>query len=184
MHCLLVFRRILHGFDITSEYLLAKCGINKYSLVLILKARRIHFYHELSSTSPTLPYSLKLDKTGGCMVRLLLWSQRHKFVANKDGSQSITSNVQAGHHAAIASALHAGAVLTNENARCVARWGAHVGVVRCGTTVNTHWWSLDVPHSGFGLVWDVQGTTACIYGRPTSSAGFPLITRSVSALHS
>ena len=47
--------------------------------------------------------------------------------------------------------------------------------LRCGTTVNTHWWSADVPNSPFGLVWDVLVSPARIYGRPTSSAGFPLV---------
>ena len=45
----------------------------------------------------------------------------------------------------------------------------------CGTTVNTSWWFLDIPHSPFGLVWDVQGPPARIYGRPTSEARFPLL---------
>ena len=36
--------------------------------------------------------------------------------------------------------------------------------LRCGTTVNTHWWSLDVPHEPE----DVQGPPARMYGRPTS----------------
>ena len=42
-------------------------------------------------------------------------------------------------------------------------------------TINTHWWFRDIPHSPFGLVWDVPEPPARIYGHPKSSAGFPLI---------
>ena len=47
--------------------------------------------------------------------------------------------------------------------------------LRYGMTVNTHWWFRDIPHSPFGLVWDVPEPPARIYRHPTSSAGFPLL---------
>ena len=34
---------------------------------------------------------------------------------------------------------------------------------------------VDIPHSPFGLVWDVHGPPVSIYGHPTSEARFPFI---------
>ena len=60
-----------------------------------------------------------------------------------------------------------------DNSHCI--WFYRKTSRGCGTTVNTSWWSADVPHSPCGLVWDVRGPPACIYGRPTSEASFPFI---------